>query len=293
MDFETGVRFNRKTLYVDEGVGLSYIDVGSGPTVVMLPGLSGSVSQFRFQIEALQDEFRVVALDPRGHGESDKPPTGYNYHRLAKDLDEFLAFLALSDVTLYGHSAGCKIIWTYWEIFDRSRVRGLILSDDAPCNLCDGTFTPEQMLRLVEGLSGPDADDFTKDLILSLVSDNVDPQILNWKLSETHKLPRLYHAKLMRWAGFGDWWDAVGLIDVPTLLIGGRHSRNPWQNMVKMHEVITQSELVIFESDEGGSHSMYLENPQKYTAHMRQFLCKLYSQTPDPALRLEDPGAPQ
>jgi len=41
----------------------------------------------------------VIALDPRGHGESDKPERGYNYHTLAKDLDGFLRALDLNDAT--------------------------------------------------------------------------------------------------------------------------------------------------------------------------------------------------
>jgi pimeloyl-ACP methyl ester carboxylesterase len=106
---------------------------GEGRALVMLPGLLGHASSlYKYQIEGLCDEFRVIALDPRGHGESDKPEGGYNYYTLAKDLDGFLRALYLNDVTNLGHSGGCKIILTYLELYGDSRLRAIAFSDDSP-----------------------------------------------------------------------------------------------------------------------------------------------------------------
>jgi pimeloyl-ACP methyl ester carboxylesterase len=98
-------------------VTLRYWEAGAGRALVMLPGLGHAASLYKYQLEGLCDEFRVIALDPRGHGESDKPEAGYNYHTLAKDLDGFLRALDLNDVTILGHSGGCKIILTYLELY--------------------------------------------------------------------------------------------------------------------------------------------------------------------------------
>ena len=86
------------------------------------------------------------------------------------------------------------------------------------------------------------------------------------------KLPRAAHASLLRWALFGNWWDAVALIDVPTLVLGGRMSNNTWQNAVRLHEAIPGSELVIFEAAERGGHAVYWENPDRFNAAVGAFL---------------------
>jgi len=54
-------------------VTLRYWEAGAGRVLVMLPGLGHAASLYKYQLEGLCDEFRVIALDPRGHGESDKP----------------------------------------------------------------------------------------------------------------------------------------------------------------------------------------------------------------------------
>ena len=88
------LRAELKGVDVAEGMTLRYWEAGAGRVLVMLPGLGHAASLYKYQLEGLCDEFRVIALDPRGHGESDKPERGYNYHTLAKDLDGFLRVTA-------------------------------------------------------------------------------------------------------------------------------------------------------------------------------------------------------
>ena len=94
------LRAELKGVEVAPGVTLRYWEAGAGRVLVMLPGLGHAASLYKYQLEGLCDEFRVIALDPRGHGESDKPERGYNYHTLAKDLDGFLRALDLNDATI-------------------------------------------------------------------------------------------------------------------------------------------------------------------------------------------------
>jgi len=79
------LRAELKGVEVAPGVTLRYWAAGAGRVLVMLSGLGHAASLYKYQLEGLCDEFRVIALDPRGHGESDKPERGYNYHTLAKD----------------------------------------------------------------------------------------------------------------------------------------------------------------------------------------------------------------
>src|SRR6185436_19265355 len=116
----------------NDGVVLRYEEAGSGKPLVCIPGWSQTAAQFKHQLSGLSDRYHVIAIDMRGHGESDKPDHGYRIQRLSADVHEFLTANNLRNVTLAGHSMGCSVIWGYWEQFGRDRVNKLILIDQMP-----------------------------------------------------------------------------------------------------------------------------------------------------------------
>ncbi|MEO1105169.1 MAG: alpha/beta hydrolase [Pseudomonadota bacterium] len=63
----------RKSFTTSDGVTLSYLEAGEGQPFVMIPGWSQTALQWRAQIEAFSKTMRVIAVDMRGHGASDKP----------------------------------------------------------------------------------------------------------------------------------------------------------------------------------------------------------------------------
>jgi non-heme chloroperoxidase len=96
------------------GVRLRYTDRGSGPHIVVLVhGWKGSHRMWDPAVYRLVREFRVIAFDNRGMGESDKPAGPYDFAVLADDLAFVLESLSASDVTLVGWSMGCSIALEY------------------------------------------------------------------------------------------------------------------------------------------------------------------------------------
>ena len=76
-----------------DGVQLHYIDTCRlqgeyvlTPTIVFVPGWTMPVWIWEHQIRFFAQDHRVIAFDPRGQGESEKPPYGYNHSRRARDL---------------------------------------------------------------------------------------------------------------------------------------------------------------------------------------------------------------
>ena len=59
-----------------DGYKLRYEDAGSGKPLVCIPGWSQTAAQFKHQLTGLSDRYRVLAVDMRGHGESEKPAHG-------------------------------------------------------------------------------------------------------------------------------------------------------------------------------------------------------------------------
>jgi len=96
---------------------LSAIDIAPDyhrRTIVFIHGLGGNATQWRYQLQKLSGESRVIALDLRGHGQSDKPRSDYDMHTLVNDLVLALAVLGVEGkLVMIGHSFGCAILTEY------------------------------------------------------------------------------------------------------------------------------------------------------------------------------------
>lgn len=87
-----------------------YVWDGRGPAVVLLHPSRGYGRMWDFVVPYLLTEFRVIAPDQRGHGDTDKPPAGqYAGEDFAQDLGALLDQLGLRQVILVGHSLGGRV----------------------------------------------------------------------------------------------------------------------------------------------------------------------------------------
>ena len=88
------------------GHEISYRDVGEGPVLLLLHGIAGSSRAWREVMPALAGEYRLIAPDLLGHGESAKPLGDYSLGAYASGLRDFLGVLGVERVTLVGQSFG-------------------------------------------------------------------------------------------------------------------------------------------------------------------------------------------
>ena len=93
------------------GIGTRYFDEGSGPCIVLLHGAALAVDSYNtwFRVlEALADEYRVVAFDQVGFGGTDMPAEGHYQNRLERVEHAlgFLRSLGIEGARLVGHSEG-------------------------------------------------------------------------------------------------------------------------------------------------------------------------------------------
>src|SRR5260221_11432136 len=144
MSAASKIKVASKYFRPNDGVRLHYLEAGAGKPIVPVHGISQTAEQFKFQIEGLSDRYRVIALDLRGHGESEKVNFGLKIHRLAQDLREALVAANADDITLVGHSMGCTVIWAYWELFGADRLGKIVLIDQSPMLTSNPAWTPEE-----------------------------------------------------------------------------------------------------------------------------------------------------
>ena len=87
------------------GLNLHYLDWGNSnaPVLLLLHGLCGNAHYWDFLADRMKNDYHVLALDLRGHGDSDRTESyGPKYYVL--DLEEFVAALGLDNLYIVGHS---------------------------------------------------------------------------------------------------------------------------------------------------------------------------------------------
>jgi pimeloyl-ACP methyl ester carboxylesterase len=126
---------------VQRGVRIHYLDFGgTGPTVLLVPGIGNTAHAYDDFAPGLIDRFHVYAMTRRGFGESSHPERGYDIPRLAQDIKAVIDSLHLRQVDLVGHSfAGQEL--THFAFAYPSRVRRLVYLDGAFDNIAVDSFS--------------------------------------------------------------------------------------------------------------------------------------------------------
>jgi pimeloyl-ACP methyl ester carboxylesterase len=113
------------------GIKIHYQQVGEGPDLVMVHGLTGNQAVWHLKIAPiLWDHFRILTYDLRGHGYSDMPPTGYSAGDMAADLEQLLDALDIEQADVVGHSFGADIA-LYLACSRPERVRNVVAIEAA------------------------------------------------------------------------------------------------------------------------------------------------------------------
>ncbi len=113
------------------GINLHYLDwSGSGDVLLFLAGMGCNAHIFDHLAPRFTDNFHVMALTRRGHGESDHPEAGYNIDRLTEDVRQFLDALGIKKVILAGHSMA-NVELSHFSALYPERVLKLIFLDAA------------------------------------------------------------------------------------------------------------------------------------------------------------------
>ncbi|WP_213881695.1 alpha/beta hydrolase [Pseudomonas sp. dw_358] len=124
-------RFHHASARVGD-VNLHYVEGGDGPPVLLIPGWPQSWYAWRYVMPQLVDAgYRVIAVDPRGMGESDAPIGDYDLGTVAAELRSFAETIGLFEngpIDVVGHDVGTWIAYA-WAADWRSDIRRIALLD--------------------------------------------------------------------------------------------------------------------------------------------------------------------
>ena len=275
----------QRSIRVSDGVTLSYLEAGRGrKTLVLIPGWSQTAEQFKFQLEGLANTYRVIAIDMRGHGDSEKAAFGQTIQRLARDVNDVLQALDLDDVTILGHSMGCSVLWCHFQLFGSKRIARYVFADQSSFLTSNpawtaqtlensgAIFTPNSVTSTYNALIGPDGNAATRGFLGSMVTAQMPAWQFEWIYQLNLKMPRQLAADLLYNHCHQDWRTTLPRINRPTLFIGAVGSLVPYKCILWNASQVRGARATIFQAGEGDSHFMFIENPVKFNNLLTSFI---------------------
>ena len=248
-----------------DGVRLHLIAAGptNAQTIILVPGWTMPAWIFQAQIQEFSRRYRVIAMDPRGQGDSEVPASGYDQDRRGQDIADLIALAGPRPVLLAGWSLGVLDALAYVHQYGDRRLAGLVLIDnsigeDPPPvpSRQPGTRAPPvarevKMRNFVRGMfrSSP-GEDYLARLTDTALRTPPGPaaQLLNYPV------PRSY------------WRDAAWSLQKPILYVVRPRFAAQAGNL-EQHQPL--AETALFES---AGHALFVDEPGRFNALVEDFI---------------------
>ena len=173
------------------GLSFHYRDWGGrGKPIVLLHGLASTSHIWSRTAPILSKQFRTLALDQRGHGQSIKANSGYDFATITDDLASFIAKTGIPRPIIVGHSWGGNVALQFAADHSRA-ISGLVLVDGGFLEISSWMSWEEAK----SNLAPPNLKGMTANDLLTLIRNSWAPNI-DWSIEvEKIALASFYLAK--------------------------------------------------------------------------------------------------
>jgi pimeloyl-ACP methyl ester carboxylesterase len=254
-----------------QGVRMHYLEWGDpgAPDVLLVHGWSGLSQAWSAVAESLQDRHHVIAPDHRGHGESDKPVTGYRLRDFVEDIHQLIQNLGLKRPAYVGHSWGGNI--------------GTIMAADYPEDISRAFLEDPVYWRMInafvtslpQGLARhnrPEAEIRADGQERGLTPEQIDQEVYRHHHFSPHALTRLLTDNR-------DWAlrceEYMKCIQVPTLVLVADINAGGGISAAELEYFRgIASPHLSFRLWEGVGHGMHMARPDQFNQELAQFLAE-------------------
>lgn len=262
--------FNVKNAELSNGINLQYVERGdaSGIPVIFLHGITDSWRSFELLLPHLPESIRAFALTQRGHGDADRPETGYLPQDFAADVARFMDAVGLESAVIVGHSMGSFNTQRFAIDFPE-RALGIVLIDSF-VNCRDNAVLVEFYETGILKLTDSVPREFVREFQESTFAQPIPESFLETVINESLKLPARLWKETFKDLISTDFSDELGKIEAPTLIVWGeKDAYFPRSDQETLLEKIANSELLIYP---GVGHTPQWEMPEKLAADLVRFI---------------------
>ncbi len=246
-----------------DGIALFYEEAGKGaPPILLIHGLAGDHTFMTPQFEHFRRNHRVVSVDLRGHGQSDKPQQDYTIAEFADDLAWLCRELGIYKPVLIGHSLGGMIALDLAARYPD--VPAAIVALDA--TILPPAGTDAFLQPVTQGLRTPAYREVLRQFMEFNFAPTDDPQRKARLLDQMTSAPQ--HVVASAWEGMFAWDSAAAAAacKAPVLYID---SGTPNADLLRFRELCPQ---LVIGKVMGSGHFLELEVPEQVNAMIDRFL---------------------
>jgi pimeloyl-ACP methyl ester carboxylesterase len=251
-------------------IDLYYEITGQGQPVLLIHGLGSSTRDWEYQTTAFSTLYQVVALDVRGHGQSDKPPGPYSIPLFTTDTAELMRSLELGPSHIVGISMGGWIAFQL-AIDTPDMVQSLVIVNSGP----------ELIVRSLRDRLNV----LQRSLLVRIFGMRKIGEFLSSRLFPKPEQEPLREMFIERWAendrraytesfrGALGWSisDLLHTIMCPTLVVASDEDYTPVSTKEAYVERLPRGELVVIED---ARHAVTAERPEDFNKVVLDFLAK-------------------
>lgn len=271
-----------------DGVRIYFEEEGEAgkPPILIVPGLGGLEETYNHVAERMKNRYRIIKIDGRGLGLSDKPEGMYSIDMLTLDVLAVLDLLGIDKINLLGHSLGGFVAQQFYNNHP-DRVNSIILVS-TNCGYGDpnALLPPKERIDRFNEVLNPEAPDFAKKALektlmcydQSFVFSPEGQQIIAAAAMMRERIP--YESLVKR--GDGGWkfrnFEHLGKIGVPVLVIHGENDQLvPIANADLFAEHIPNCVKAIFANC---GHHPFIEKVDDFIRTLGDFVDRVTQQKP-------------
>ena len=253
--------------------------------LVFIGGWRMSVKWWHQQLIELSKNFRCVAIDMRGYGNSESHADNNTVPQHARDLKVILEYLELESPVVIGWSLGASTILSFIEQFDQNELSAIVLIDQSPKIISDrtwqlglgtGEFSHDNMKSFLTALEFNDEvfmENFLPQLFAPGFFDTIPTNEKLWMSNEILKTPTAIASSLVEDHMSRDWRNVLATITIPTLVVAGGASQIfPPQSSEYIAQAIEGSEFSLFARC---GHALFYEEPKLFNQLIKDFVSQL------------------
>jgi len=263
----------RKMILEKNGVKLAYYVYGEGePTLVFVVAWISTAEFWVYQVNYFSQNFRMVTVDMRGSGESDKPADNYTLDLYVDDLNSIIEELQEKNIVLVGESMGASVAIKYVTTYP-GKVSKLVLMCGTPKIISTDDFPHGLSLEIQHRWQTSLQESYSRGVRAFMEVAFPEPgtgylKDLGFKLCQ--KAPEEIAMNAVNNFYKEDLRPLLGKINIPTLILHGENDMVcPLEGGKYMHEKIPGSKMYIFK---GKGHCPSITAADKFNKILKEFI---------------------